>query len=398
MEGVAIKVDGVYKDFKLPHEKAGSVKNVFTNMLHTVSAKRTYTTQHALHNISFEVKQGEFYGIVGRNGSGKSTLLKIIAGIYQPTQGKVTVNGKLVPFIELGVGFNAELTGRENVYLNGSLLGFSKKDIDKRYQEIVDFAEIEQFMDQKLKNYSSGMQVRLAFSVATMLASSDILLIDEVLAVGDAAFQRKCFRYFKALKKAGKTVIFVTHDMNAVREYCDKALLIEKQNIIDIGNPEKISKQYEQLLATESGTEKKADKENKKWGDNTLTMEKPKIVTKNESAIEFEVEILAESDCDDPLAGFVVKSAAGTPLMGTNTMLQKSKLPPLKQGQTVTTTWKIPNIFADGEYTITLAAQYDAGTTTGLWWEDALKFSVNKSPKTPYSIQPEMDVIIKTSR
>lgn len=390
---IAIKVDGVYKDFKLPHEKIGSVKNIFTNMFHAISASQTYTKQCALKNINFEVKKGEFFGIVGRNGSGKSTLLKIIAGIYQPSNGSVVVSGKLVPFIELGVGFNAELTGRENVYLNGALLGFSKKEIDKRYQDIVDFAEIEQFMDQKLKNYSSGMQVRLAFSVATMLASSDILLIDEVLAVGDAAFQRKCFRYFKALKKAGKTVVFVTHDMNAVREYCDKAMLIENQKAVVIGRPDKIAKQYEQLLATESDVIKQ-NKQSDKWGDNTLTVESPKLTEKNDKKISFAVNIWASKYCDDPITGFVIKSMSGVALFGSNTMLQNSKLPPLMAGEQISVTWTIPNILADGEYTITLAASYDAGTTMGLWWEDALRFSINKSPKVPYSIQPDINVLV----
>src|SRR5690606_31573026 len=154
--------------------------------------KRTYEKQQVLKNISFEIKKGEFVGIVGRNGSGKSTLLKLLAGIYSPDKGSIEVNGKLVPFIELGVGFNPELTGRENVFLNGALLGFNRKEMQAMYKDIVEFAELERFMDQKLKNYSSGMQVRLAFSIA-IRAQSDILLIDEVLAVGDAAFQQKCY-------------------------------------------------------------------------------------------------------------------------------------------------------------------------------------------------------------
>src|SRR5580700_2179198 len=163
-DDVAIKVDSVYKDFILSHEKASSVKGVFVGMLRHATEKKE--KQHALKDISFEVKKGEFFGIVGRNGSGKSTLLKILAGIYQPTKGSIQVNGRLVPFIELGVGFNGELTGRDNVYLNGAMLGFSVKQVDIMYDDIVKFAELERFMDQKLKNYSSGMQVRLAFSMA----------------------------------------------------------------------------------------------------------------------------------------------------------------------------------------------------------------------------------------
>jgi len=188
----AVTVRNVSKNFRLPQERANSVKSLFTTIFK--KRNRVIKTQKALKNISFEVKKGEFFGIVGRNGSGKSTMLKMLAGIYQPTSGTLEVEGKLVPFIELGVGFNPELTGRQNVYLNGALLGFSEKEIRDQYEDIVSFAELEQFMDQKLKNYSSGMQVRLAFSMAVR-AKADILLIDEVLAVGDADFQRKCFEY-----------------------------------------------------------------------------------------------------------------------------------------------------------------------------------------------------------
>src|SRR6201996_9309255 len=181
-DDIAIKVNHVSKDFKLPHEKNNSIKSAAVNFY---KRNKGYEIQNALKDISFEIKKGEFFGIVGRNGSGKSTLLKMLAGIYTPTRGNIQVNGKLTPFIELGVGFNPELTGRENVFLNGALLGFNRKEMDVMYDDIVAFAEIEKFMDQKLKNYSSGMQVRLAFSIATR-AQSDILLIDEVLAVGDA--------------------------------------------------------------------------------------------------------------------------------------------------------------------------------------------------------------------
>ncbi len=206
-DDVAIKVDHVSKTFKLPHQKQNSIKGALISLMH--GGKGKYETQRALNDISFEVKKGEFFGIVGKNGGGKSTLLKLLAGIYTPSSGGIQVNGKLTPFIELGVGFNPELTGRENVYLNGALLGFSRKEMEAMYPEIVDFAEIERFMDQKLKNYSSGMQVRLAFSIA-IRAQSDILLIDEVLAVGDAAFQQKCFRYFDQLKRDKRTIVFVS--------------------------------------------------------------------------------------------------------------------------------------------------------------------------------------------
>lgn len=212
--------------------------------------------QHVLDDISFDIKQGEFFGIVGRNGSGKSTLLKLLAQIYTPNKGGITVNGSLTPFIELGVGFNPELTGRENVFLNGALLGFDRKEIAAMYDDIVNFAEIERFMDQKLKNYSSGMQVRLAFSIA-IRAKTDILLIDEVLAVGDTAFQQKCFSYFEELKRGNTTVVLVTHDMSAVTRFCTRALILESGKIKDIGRPSDIADEY--ILENVESSEKSKD-------------------------------------------------------------------------------------------------------------------------------------------
>ncbi len=239
MGDVALSINHLYKDFRLPHQKKNSLKEHLLNF-----HRPSYDKLHALSDINLEIKRGEFFGIVGRNGSGKSTLLKIIGGIYQPTKGSIQVNGTLTPFIELGIGFNPELTGRENVYLNGAILGLTHKEVVKKYNEIVDFAEIEKFMDQKLKNYSSGMQVRLAFSIAIQ-AHNDILLIDEVLAVGDANFQRKCFQVFKQIKKSGRTVIFVTHDMGAVQEYCDRAMMIQDSEMLIIGKPREVALRYE---------------------------------------------------------------------------------------------------------------------------------------------------------
>ncbi|EWM57624.1 ABC transporter ATP-binding protein [Streptococcus thermophilus] len=237
---IAVKVDHVSKYFKLPTEASQSLRTTLVNRFKGIKG---YTEQHVLKDISFEVEKGDFYGIVGRNGSGKSTLLKIISGIYVPEKGKVTIDGKLVSFIELGVGFNPELTGRENVYMNGAMLGFSTEEVDAMYDDIVDFAELHDFMNQKLKNYSSGMQVRLAFSVA-IKAQGDILILDEVLAVGDEAFQRKCNDYFMERKQSGKTTILVTHDMSAVKKYCNKAVLIEHGLVKVVGDPDEVANQY----------------------------------------------------------------------------------------------------------------------------------------------------------
>lgn len=240
VDNIAIKASSLSKTFKLPHEKNSSIKSAVINFWRH---KKGYENQQVLKDISFEVKKGEFFGIVGRNGSGKSTLLKMLAGIYAPSGGGVTVNGSLTPFIELGVGFNPELTGRENVFLNGALLGFNRKQMEAKYNDIVKFAELDKFMDQRLKNYSSGMQVRLAFAIAIQ-ADTDILLLDEVLAVGDAAFQQKCNDYFEKIKTEGKTVILVTHDMGSVERFCTRALLLNTGIIEVIGDPKDVANKY----------------------------------------------------------------------------------------------------------------------------------------------------------
>lgn len=238
---VVLDVNHVEKWFKLPTEQASGLKQAFINWTKGIKG---YEKQQVLKDVTFQVHRGEFFGIVGRNGGGKSTLLKIISQIYYPNSGSVHVEGKLVPFIELGVGFNPELTGRENVYLNGALLGFSSEEVDAMYDDIVEFAELGDFMDQKLKNYSSGMQVRLAFSVA-IKAQGDILVLDEVLAVGDEAFQRKCDDYFTAVRKdPTKTVILVTHDMGAVKRYCTRAMFIENGEVAVIGDNASVAERY----------------------------------------------------------------------------------------------------------------------------------------------------------
>lgn len=236
----AVIVKDLYKSFRLPHEQSAGIKQLLVNFL---NQKKGYETQQVLEDVSFEIKKGEFFGIVGRNGSGKSTLLKLLAGIYSADKGEVHVNGSLTPFIELGVGFNPELTGRENVFLNGALLGFSRQEMEQMYDDIVNFAELERFMDQKLKNYSSGMQVRLAFSIA-IRAESDILLIDEVLAVGDSAFQQKCFDYFKRLKDEKKTIILVTHDMASVKRFCTSAIYVKEGKVTIHGSPSDVADVY----------------------------------------------------------------------------------------------------------------------------------------------------------
>lgn len=407
----AIRIDSVSKDFRLPHEKVDSVKSLFVNPFRKHG---TAEVQHALDDITFEIKQGEFFGIVGRNGSGKSTLLKIIAGIYQPTKGGVSINGRLVPFIELGVGFNPELTGRENVYLNGALMGFSVAEIESKYEAIVEFAELSRFMDQKLKNYSSGMQVRLAFSVATVLAESDILLIDEVLAVGDADFQRKCFEYFKKLKKDKKTVVFVSHDMSAIREYCDRAVLIDKSKIIFSGSAEEASKKYTKLFLPDiykaQHDEERIRKHNAgklnadelgKWGSGGLDITKietSKNVYEHDDPVQITYTIKALNDfSDEIIPGFTIKDEQGRPVCGTNSKIlyESRKKVKLGKGKSMTVTWELPNIFNQGKYTVDPAVLSDTSTDTLQWWDDALSFRVINPYSTPHPATPPITLKIK---
>jgi ABC-type polysaccharide/polyol phosphate transport system ATPase subunit len=238
----AIQVEGLRKSFRIPTQRIDSLKERATHPF----APREYRELKALDGISFEIRQGEFFGIVGRNGSGKSTLMKLIASIYKADAGKIRVAGRLAPFIELGVGFNVELSARENVVLNGVMMGLTPSEARSRLDAVIEFAELEEFIDLKLKNYSSGMLVRLSFSLM-LQADADVLLIDEVLAVGDASFQQKCADAFRAMKAAGKTIILVTHDMPAVETYCHRAMLISEGRIEAHGEPEEVASRYLQL-------------------------------------------------------------------------------------------------------------------------------------------------------
>lgn len=372
-EDIAVSVQGLHKEFRLPHERKNSLKEW---VLHF--RKPSYERFQTLKDVSFEVKRGEFFGVVGRNGSGKSTLLKLIAGIYQPTQGSVQVNGSLTPFIELGIGFNPELTGRENVFLNGAILGLTRKEVVAKYDEIVAFAELEKFMDQKLKNYSSGMQVRLAFSIA-IRAHNDILLIDEVLAVGDAAFQRKCFEVFKSIKQSDKTIIFISHDMNAIREYCDRAIMIEDGKVVSSGSPSKVANDYVQLFNSQ-GAEVK-DKAENRWGDFRATIDK--IATKvQKDMVEISYRITAHKDIENPIAGMIIKDLDNHHLFDTNTKWKKVTTGKLAKGSKHQVTFKIPNIFKSGKYKLSVAVAHEDGYGFYDWQETAATFNVARHEET----------------
>lgn len=241
-----IEVNDVSKMFKIPHEKTRTLFHKLTGLFQ--SAYR-YEEFYALKEINFTIKQGEFVGIIGRNGSGKTTLLRIIAGIYKPTSGKIKVHDEITPFLEIGVGFQGDFTTRENIYINGALLGFSRKEMDKRFDNLIEFAELKKFTDIKLNKLSAGMQVRLAFTIAIQ-SSAPILLVDEVIAVGDINFQKKCKDVFRDFKKNGRTVLFVSHDLNSIQEYCDRALVLEHGQVVNEGSPRDMIKYYqEQVLA-----------------------------------------------------------------------------------------------------------------------------------------------------
>lgn len=320
-EQLAIKVSDVSKHFKLPHDQQSSIKGKLINF-----HKRGYEKQEVLKNISFEVKQGEFLGIVGRNGSGKSTLLKILAGIYKQDSGNVEINGKLTPFIELGVGFNHELSGRDNVFLNGALLGFSRSEMEAMYDDIVAFAELERFMDQKLKNYSSGMQVRLAFSIA-IRANTDILVLDEVLAVGDEAFQRKCSEFFAKIKKdKSKTVILVTHDMGSVKKYCDRAILIENGSIKVAGLPEDVANEYslDNLSSGSADGGENSNRVNGKVSDYEVSLVSSKQLTQKDE-LKIQVQYRTTEATESYVAVVLMDVDRNVPLLITNSPFKKSK-------------------------------------------------------------------------
>lgn len=379
----AVVVQSLYKTFRLPHEQHSGIKQAIISIFRS---KRGYETQKVLNDVSFEIKRGEFFGIVGRNGSGKSTLLKLLAGIYAPDSGLVQVNGSLTSFIELGVGFNPELTGRENVFMNGALLGFDRAQMEEMYDDIVEFAEIPEFMDQKLKNYSSGMQVRLAFSIA-IRAKSDILLLDEVLAVGDAIFQKKCYDYFKQLKREKRTVIFVSHDTNALYEYCDRGILIDNGQLVCEG---KINKVIDAYIATLNAKEAQQDSVSNQghvgaggfYIDNmevhTVSGEKKNLFTESDRDICVTVTYKADQAIKDPIYGLSIYDAASQRIVVINNMWSHKKVDDLAEGQRVKVLWTLPNIFATGTFTITPAAASSGGTVTNDQVENMQSFRVRK--------------------
>lgn len=378
----AVEVRDIHKRFLYTRSKNNSLKRAITQAFK--KKDKGVEDFYALDGISFDVEKGDFFGILGRNGSGKSTLLKIISEIYKPTSGQVKHRGKLVSFIELGVGFKAELTGKENVYLNGALLGFSRSEVDSMYDDIVEFAELEKFMDQQLKNYSSGMQVRLAFSVA-IRSHADVLILDEVLAVGDAAFQRKCNEYFQSLKEDKKTVILVTHSMSAVKNYCNKAILIEGGKIVHSGAADKVADEYTRLfIENKEGNSETRD--NNRYGEGGASIGKISV-SPNTDMIDLYISIKSETINSSNIALGIDIVDSNRRLIGgfESSTIQDDNLYTVVPGKIYDFHYQIENIFGSRDYGVNISLKESDNSRVYDFWRYATMFTnINKKDYNNY--------------
>jgi ABC-type polysaccharide/polyol phosphate transport system ATPase subunit len=348
----SVSVDAVSKTFRLPHQQYSTLKE---RALHPFRST-TYDELHAVQDISLEISEGEFFGIVGRNGSGKSTLLKCIAGIYGVDHGRISIAGRLSPFIELGVGFNPDLNARDNVVINAIMLGLSRKQALERFDHIVAFAELEGFMDMRLKNYSSGMMVRLAFATAIQV-DAEILLIDEVLAVGDAAFQQKCFEEFFRLKREGKTIVFVSHDMYSVERFCDRAMLMEQGRMTKIGAPREIARAYHELnfgKLAHDAPEESHSLSGTAIADAWFENEQGERVTSSsqEDALHVCFEAQLGEDLSEPVFAVTVRTELGHTIIVSRSDQHGGKSGSFKAGETVTARFAMPNWLTPSRYLV----------------------------------------------
>ena len=383
----AVLVDGVSKTFQIPREQVHTLKE---RALHPF--RRTgHDDLRALRDVSFAVERGEFFGIVWRNGSGKSTLLKCLAGIYRTDRGQIYVDGRMSTFIELGVGFNMDLAAYDNVMLNATMLGLSQRETRARYDRIIDFAELREFADLKLKNYSSGMLVRLAFSVMIQV-DADILLIDEVLAVGDAAFQQKCYDEFARIRRSGTTVLFVTHDMNAVQRFCDRAVLLEHGRPVELGEPERVGDRYLELNfsrdardaeAREAGdaagrapsAQRGPDGEPVRLGDGRAEIveawfedeqgERAEVLRARQPC-SFHARVRVNGRLEDPLVGVNFQNSSGEHVWGANN-LKAEPSGVYEPGEELVFALRFTNLLAPDRYWVTPAVAKSDG---GLVWHD----------------------------
>jgi ABC-type polysaccharide/polyol phosphate transport system ATPase subunit len=351
----ALLLEDVHKSFRLPHQRYSTLKE---RVLHPFRA-REYEELRAVDGVSVEIAEGEFFGVVGRNGSGKSTLLKCLAGIYPIDSGRIDVNGRLSPFIELGVGFNPELSARENVVINAIMLGLSRRQARERFDEIIAFAELEEFVDLKLKNYSSGMSVRLAFAVAIQV-DAEILVVDEVLAVGDAAFQQKCFEQFHRMKEERRTIVFVTHDMSAVERFCDRAMLIERGVVQMIDEPARIGRAYNELnfggLVHERADGDRSESHPEAeildcWFEDAAGERVSATAQGERMAIGMEVRFHA--DITDPIFAVTLRNVVRHTVFATSTVWEREQTGSFSFGDSVLVRIELENWLAPGHYDAT---------------------------------------------
>ena len=340
-----------------------------------LTRKKLYREHYALHDVNFDIQEGECVGIIGTNGSGKSTILKIITGVLTPTEGEVKVNGRISALLELGAGFNMEYSGLENVYLNGTMIGFSKEEIDARLDDILDFADIGDFIHQPVKTYSSGMFVRLAFAVAINI-DPEILVVDEALSVGDVFFQAKCYHKFEEFKKQGKTILFVSHDLSSVSKYCDRVILLNKGVKMDEGSPKQMVDLYKQLLVGQDPVKQQEEpgapsKEEKGEGNFQANPNMLEYGNRMAEIIDFEVvddkgvrsntiekgssfqirmKVRFNEDIQEPIMAYTFKNIKGTEITGTNTMFEKVQVEKSGKGDVCTVAFTQEMNLQGGEY------------------------------------------------
>jgi ABC-type polysaccharide/polyol phosphate transport system ATPase subunit len=386
----AVSVEGAYKTFRIPHQQYHTLKE---RALHPFRS-RTYDAFHALNDVSLRVPRGEFFGIVGRNGSGKSTLLKCLAGIYRLDRGSLALDGRLSPFIELGVGFNPDLAARDNVIINAVMMGLSREEARRRFDDIIAFAELEEFVDLKLKNYSSGMAVRLGFATATQV-DAEILLVDEVLAVGDASFQQKCFEVFQRLKDAGKTILFVTHDMGLVERFCDRAMLLERGRMLSVGDPREIGLLYNQVNFGDPVHKRpESDGEGAEqpveirtcWfeADGTAVIDIP-----HGERLSILTEVRFNERIEDPVFGLSLRNDVGHTVFATTSQWEHPATGTYGPGETVTVQVHVDAWFAPGRYEATPSvARAGSGADTLDLREEMASFILHSTRVTGGVIDP----------
>ena len=361
---IAIEMSGVHKSFRMPTHRVETLKE---RALHPLAATE-YMQLRALQDISFEIAAGEFMGIAGRNGSGKTTLLKLLASVYRADRGRIRMAGRVAPFIELGVGFNPELAAEDNVLLNGVMMGLTPKQARERFQKVIEFAELEDFAEMKLKNYSSGMRVRLGFAML-VAAEADILLIDEVLAVGDASFQQKCTDTFYRLRDEGRTIVFVTHEMQRLEQYCDRAILLHEGRIDRIGDPEQTAERYLELNFMRPDRELAPSAESSEDAAALRARRPARIVDfwlendsgerddrfRNGESINLVAVIEAAEELEGPGLGFEVRNAAGVSVVDLRAWDLSGAEGPLRPGERMNVRLNIDNPLSSGQYTARVA-------------------------------------------